>query len=929
MVSKELKNAIQSYENYIISNGIDENVIDAYVMATQTAYKEDREYALKVSARAKEIVEQYIFNLTGGNSWELEKYAFDNKTWYEILDKLYEILLVEAQNKVVDSGFRYLEKKREPKERFYMPRRKQLVKIGLVDALQGMIDDKYDILCISLIPGAGKAQPLYSKVLTPNGFITMGEVKVGTKVIAGNGNIANVVGVYPQGLKDIYEITFDDGSKCRCSDEHLWTVQTIEDRNKKEYRTIPTNKMLNNLWRGKQRNYSIDYIPQINMESSDIKINPYLLGFLLGDGCFTKKNISFATADKEIVEKLKGILPKNHTIKQDAEFNYRIKCNNGGGSGNKGQLRLDLEYYELFGKYSHNKFIPKDYLSASYYDRLELLRGLLDSDGDVCKNGYAISFTSTSEQLANDVRQLVLSLGGYVSISKKKCFYKNKNGEKIKCRDSYRLTIQFMKSNNNPFFVKRKADRYKPKTKTNKRFIDKIEYVGKEECQCIMIDDECHLYITDDYIITHNTTIEKFFACLVIGWFPKDFNLFYSHSGDITRMFYDGTLDIVTNQDEYCWNDIFPELSVTRTDAKMEQFNVSKYKAFPSMQCTSVGSKNAGKVRASKFLLVDDMIGGIEEALNPMILDKLWNKYAVDARQRKIQDSDGKPCKEIHIATRWSVNDVIGRIQRMYADNERVKVISVPDIDEETGESNFEYEFSGFTVEFFADQQLLMDDISYKCLYKQEPIEREGLLFPEDKIRRYLNLPHGTPEITTAQCDTKGKGTDYFVMPILQKYGDEWYCVDCVCDNSADYEYQYENAANVLVENEVQECEFESNAGGDRVALEVNKRVESKGWICNITSRPTETNKEARIFQCSNWILNNIIFKDSSLYTPKEPYGVMMSLLKQYSVSGKKQLDDVPDVFSNFAIRMTKGNRVAKVEAIANPFRGGYSYGDY
>ena len=581
MVSKELENAIQGYENYINVNGIDENLINAYVMACGTAYKENIEYGKQVSARAKDIIEQFISDLTGGNSWELEKYAFANKTNYEILDKLYEVLLLEAQNYNVDSGFRYLERKREPKERFYMPRRKQLVKIGLVDALQGMIDDKYDILCISLIPGAGK------------------------------------------------------------------------------------------------------------------------------------------------------------------------------------------------------------------------------------------------------------------------------------------------------------------------------------------------------------TSIEKFFNALIIGWFPKDFNLFYSHSGDITRMYYDGVLDIVSNSDEYAWNDIFPDLSVTRTDAKMEQFNVGKYKPFPSVQCTSVGSKNAGKVRASKFLLVDDMIGGIEEALNPMILDKLWNKYAVDARQRKIQDSDGKPCKEIHIATRWSVNDVIGRIQRMYADNERVKVISVPDIDEETGESNFEYEFSGFTVEFFADQQLLMDDISYKCLYKQEPIEREGLLFPEDKIRRYLNLPHGTPEITTAQCDTKGKGTDYFVMPILQKYGDEWYCVDCVCDNSADYEYQYENAANVLVENEVQECEFESNAGGDRVALEVNKRVESKGWICNITSRPTETNKEARIFQCSNWILNNIIFKDSSLYTPKEPYGVMMSLLKQYSVSGKKQLDDVPDVFSNFAIRMTKGNRVAKVEAIANPFRGGYSYGNY
>lgn len=571
MASLELQNAIQGYENYILASGIDEQVIDAYVLACQTAYKEDREYGLTVSARAKEIIEQFIHDFVGADSWELEKYAFANKTWYDILDRLYDVLLVEAQNMVVDSGFRYLEKKREPKERFYMPRRKQLVKIGLVDALQGMIDDRYDILCISLIPGAGK------------------------------------------------------------------------------------------------------------------------------------------------------------------------------------------------------------------------------------------------------------------------------------------------------------------------------------------------------------TSIEKFFNALIIGWFPKDFNLFYSHSGDITRMYYDGVLDIVTNADEYAWKDIFPELSVTRTDAKMEQFNVGKYKPFPSVQCTSVGSKNAGKVRASKFLLVDDMIGGIEEALNPMILDKLWNKYAVDARQRKIQDTDGKNCKEIHIATRWSVNDVIGRIQRMYEGNERVKVIAVPDVDPITGESNFEYEFSGFTKEFFADQQLLMDDISYKCLYKQEPIEREGLLFPEDKIRRYLNLPHGEAEIITAQCDTKGKGTDYFVMPVLQKYGDDWYCVDCVCDNTADYEMQYENAANALVANETQECEFESNAGGDRVALEVNKRVESKGWICNITSRPTETNKEARIFQCSSWILQHIIFKDASLYTPKEPYGVMMSLLKQYSVSGKKQLDDVPDVFSNFALRIQKKDRIKGTIIMQSP----------
>lgn len=575
MASSSLISTVNGYENYIQVHGVDEQVMDAMAEAARVAIltEKDVEYGLKVSVRAKELTEQFIFQSTGGTPWDLEKYSFQNKVSYEILDKYYGILLLEAQNKVVDSAFQYLEKKRDPKERFYMPRRKQFLKIGLTQALQGMIDDRYDILCVSLVPGAGK------------------------------------------------------------------------------------------------------------------------------------------------------------------------------------------------------------------------------------------------------------------------------------------------------------------------------------------------------------TTVEKMFHALVAGWFPRDFSLFYSHSGDITRMYYDGVYDIVTNTEEYTWNEIFPDLSVTSTNAKMEQFNVGKYKSFPSVQCTSVGSKNAGKVRASKFLLVDDMIGGIEEAMNPIILDKLWDKYAVDARQRKIQDTDGKNCKEIHIATRWSVHDVIGRIQNMYEGNPRVKVIAVPDVDPVTGESNFDYEFSGFTKEFFEDQQLLMDDISYRCLYKQEPIEREGLLFPEDKIRRYLNLPHGEPEIVTGQCDTKGKGTDYFVLPVLQKYGEDYYCVDCVCDNTADYEMQYENAANVLTNNKVQECEFERNAGGDRVAMEVNKRVEKKGWICNITDTPTETNKEARIFQCSNWILQHVIFKDQSLYKPNEPYGVMMSLLKRYSVSGKKQLDDVPDVFSNFALRVTNGNNVAKVEAAVNPFR--------
>lgn len=421
---------------------------------------------------------------------------------------------------------------------------------------------------------------------------------------------------------------------------------------------------------------------------------------------------------------------------------------------------------------------------------------------------------------------------------------------------------------------------------------------------------------------TGKTTLLKFFNSGVIGWFPQDYNLFYSHSGDITRMYYDGVYQMVSDNQEYTWNEIFPDLQVTSTNAKMQQFNVGKYKPFPSLQTASIGSENAGKVRASKFLLVDDMIGKLEEALNKNTLEKQWGAYTVDARQRKTMDSNDRPCKEVIQATRWSTIDVIGRIINMYEGNPRVKVIAMPDIDPITGESNFDYEYGGFTVDFFNDQALLMDEISYKCLYKQQPVEREGLLFPEDKVQRYKELPKTKLKSITGQCDTKGKGTDFFVLPCLCEFEDyegKYYCTDAICSDSADYEEQYENAANLIVDNQMNDCEFESNQGGDRVAMEVNKRVEEKGWICNITDVATETNKEARIFQCSNWILQHVIFKDQSLYTPKEQYGIMMSQLVSYSVSGKNPHDDVPDVFSNFAIRMTQRNKRKKAIIMQSP----------
>ena len=411
---------------------------------------------------------------------------------------------------------------------------------------------------------------------------------------------------------------------------------------------------------------------------------------------------------------------------------------------------------------------------------------------------------------------------------------------------------------------------------------------------------------------TGKTTLLKFFNSAVIGWFPKDYNLFYSHSGDITRMYYDGVYQIVSDTHEYTWNEIFPDLSITSTNAKMQQFNVGKYKPFPSLQTASVGSENAGKVRASKFLLVDDMIGRLEEALNKNILEKQWGAYTVDARQRKTMDSNNRPCKEIINATRWSTVDVIGRVMQMYEGNPRVKVIAMPDIDPATGESNFDYEYGGFTVAFFNDQAHLMDDISYKCLYKQEPIEREGLLYHEDDLRRYTTLPSREPDAIIGVCDTKSKGVDFMVLPCFYQYDDDFYMVDCICDDSSDFGMQHERLSNIIVDHNMQQCEFESNAGGDRLAHEVSQIVDKKGGRCNITTKATETNKETRIIVNSDWIKRHCLFKLKEDYTPKSDYGRFMGQMLSYSVAGKNKNDDVPDCLANFALFVSRKNRVRK-----------------
>lgn len=845
-----------------------------------------------------------------------------NNAFYEVYLNALKYLARHFRD--FDSYMIFLEHNREAESQFYLPRREILKnKLGVVQGFQDILDDKLDILTISLPCGVGKGQRENAKILTPTGYKRFGDIKVGDKVISGTGNVAEVLGVYPKPSMAVYELTFDDGSKVQCSKDHIWHVQTVDDRNKgnkNKYRDVELKDMLNNYKVGKRQqcNYSVDYVPVIDcFEQKELKIDPYLMGIILGDGGLTSGGIRISIPDEEIRREVEKRIPDSLVLKYVDKYDYSI-VKKGKRSRKPNCLIDSLRFYELYGKYSYEKHIPKDYLYSSYENRLELLRGILDTDATPT-SGNCIEFTTTSFQLAEDVKELVHSLGGYCSCSlKAKSGYK-KNDEFIKCRNAYRLVIQFSSEQPKPFRLSRKANRYNPKRKVLKRYIVDIKYIGEEKTSCIYISDTSHLYITDDYVITHNTTLSEFFLSYYMGLYPDKCNLYVSYTGTITDMFHRAISDIIFSN-EYAWAEIFNNVRLESKSDKEKYINLGSFKPFKSLTCRSIDASMTGVTRAEGIILSDDLVSGTEEALNTQRLETLYQKYVNDAKSRR-----KKGCKEISIATRWSVHDPIGHFIAENEGNDRARFIAVSCYDE-NGESNFDYKYDkGFDTAYFNEMEKVMDEVTFKCMFKSDPIEREGLLYHEDDFEYYLGgLPcneDGTikePDAILAVCDTKDIGTDYNSLLVGYKYGEKYYLEDVVYDNGSPYVLDELNA-DCLVRNNVQMAQFESNKEGSRTGNEVQKLVEKKGGRCSITKKYTTTNKETKIIVNSDWVKKHILLKDKSEWN--DMYRKFAKGVFSYVQMGKNKNDDGVDSLAMFAL-FAQSLEYSKVEIFSRSVLG-------
>ncbi|HEX3004789.1 MAG TPA: PhoH family protein [Angustibacter sp.] len=398
----------------------------------------------------------------------------------------------------------------------------------LYDALHDMLDpDSIPRLMaagtIEVAPLAymrGRAQPVDTPVLTPDGFRPIGDLRVGDLVTGSDGRPTPVIGVYPQGRKDVFRVSAQDGASTLACAEHLWFVTTRADRRYgRPGRVLQTQEMAGRLRTAHYRQFELPLVGPVAFPAQDVPLDPYALGLLLGDGCITTSTTpQFSTADPELAQALEAALPGIELVRKSS-YDYVLRHVNGGRGGVivANPVTAAVRELGLDGTRSTTKFIPQPYLRNSVDVRVAMLQGLLDSDGGPVRQSARscrIQFTTCSPRLRDDVVDLVRSLGGVVYTRTRVAEGRRPGGSTERPvhhrSDAHVLDIR-LPAGIAPFRLRRKREIYDSAGGGRPmRFVDSIEPAGQAECVCISVAAADSLYVTSDYVVTHNTLNDAF-----------------------------------------------------------------------------------------------------------------------------------------------------------------------------------------------------------------------------------------------------------------------------------------------------------------------------------------------------------------------------------------------------------------------------------
>jgi replicative DNA helicase len=520
---------------------------------------------------------------------------------------------------------------------------------GIDNLLKGGLA-KGEIGVILAPTGVGKSLSVSEPVLTPFGWTKMGDLKLGDKVVGSDGKPQYVIGVYPQGVRPIYKVEFTDNTFVNCDEEHLWSVNTLNMRTAKTrvngkglykpkygYKVVKTSDMMKDIKKRGRYNYRLPIVSPIHFEEKEVLIDPYLLGLLLGDGYIGKgnNNPTISTKDDELFENIKHL--NNHTsyteyTRENTKTIKSIRLKSSVGN--------DLEKIGLKGCLSNSKFIPKEYLYNSLNVRLSIFQGLMDTDGYVNKKGMC-QFSTVSKQLSEDVRELVLSLGGTVRTNKKLPTFKS-NGEKKIGQLCYNLTISFA-NDIVPFRLLRKVGRYYKRTKyVEQKYVKSIEYSHDEEAVCIKVSNPDELFVTRNYVLTHNTSLTTKIA-----------NYAFNMGFNVLQIFFEDNPKIIQRKHFTLWTGIAPDLlgehkeevmkKVSEVQEKMK--NKLILKKLPSDTLTMTQIKNQIRKMIADGIKIDVIILDYIDCVTPeKMMEDEWKS------EGSVMRAFESMCHELNIA---------------------------------------------------------------------------------------------------------------------------------------------------------------------------------------------------------------------------------------------------------------------------------------
>lgn len=461
-----------------------------------------------------------------------------------------------------------------------------------------------------------------------------------------------------------------------------------------------------------------------------------------------------------------------------------------------------------------------------------------------------------------------------------------------------------------------------------------LEYHGLIQAFQDVADDKLDFLFVSQAPRTGKSTLGLFFLSFMAGLYPDRAILGCGHSTALVQSFYGEMLNIMTSE-EYRFNQIFPNYKIVNKSAEYLYLDLNKTKRFHTLSFKSIDGGSTGIVEASNVLYCDDLIKDIEQASNPDRLQKLFETYTSTIQDRTVsrlcKDGKYRRCPEIHVATRWSTQDPIGRLISIYGEqySDRIRIINIPCYDE-NGESNFMYDYGkGFDKEYYHQLQMTEDPVTFSAKYLGEPIERDGLVFTKDNISFYNELPNEKPDRVVAYADVSHGGDDYFSLPIGYVYGNEVYIDDILFLNKfGGDDYIRPKICDILIKNKVTRLGVEKNNGGDFFATLISGDLKKLNYRCHITmhNAPTNKSKRDRILACQNEIKGiamedntyRLYFKSDANRKGNEMYNNAMRQLYNWNQNDNKQKtqhDDMPDSLAGMITNVLSGKVTGKASS--------------